>query len=182
MGEEHGHGKVKLVLGVLSADPGIMQKMLGEMSAQYGEIDYRSADIAFHYTGYYDDEMGDGITRIFIAYKALIEPDELVEIKKFTNRLELRYAVDGKRKVNFDPGYLVLGKFLLATTKDQQHRIYIRDGIYEEVTLYYRDKEWRYFEWTYPDYRSDEYRAVFQEIRQIYKKQLSGTAKDLLQR
>ncbi|NPV02697.1 MAG: DUF4416 family protein, partial [Brevinematales bacterium] len=43
----------------------------------------------------------------------------------------------------------------------------------------YRDKEWRYFEWTYPDYRSDEYRAVFQEIRQIYKKQLSPGAKNL---
>jgi hypothetical protein len=174
MGEERVHGKVKFILGVLSADASIMQIMLARMTELYGETDYRSLEIPFDYTGYYDDEMGNRITRYFFSFGRLIEPGELVEIKKFTNRLELKYAIDGKRRVNFDPGYMELGKFLLATTKDQQHRIYIRDGIYEEITLFYRDKEWRYYEWTYPDYRSGVYREVFQEIRRIYKKQLSN--------
>ena len=30
---------------------------------------------------------------------------------------------------------MTLGKFMLATTKDQAHRIDLRDGIYAEVTL-----------------------------------------------
>ena len=34
------------------------------------------------------------------------------------------------RPLNLDPGLLQLGKFLLAATKDQAHRIYLRDGIY----------------------------------------------------
>ena len=57
------------------------------------------------------------------------------------------------RPLNLDPGLLLLGKFLLATTKDQSHRIYLRDGIYAEVTLRYTKSEFEPWPWTYADYR-----------------------------
>ena len=59
--------------------------------------------------------------------------------------------------MNLDPGYLAAGKLVLATTKNQQHRIYLGQGIFAEVALRYRAGAWQPWEWTYRDYRSPEY-------------------------
>jgi hypothetical protein len=67
---------------------------------------------------------------------------------------------------------VTLDKLVLATTKDYSHRIYLRDGIYAEVTLYFRKGRFHPFEWTYPDYCTREYIEVFYKIRQIYHSQL----------
>ena len=48
---------------------------------------------------------------------------------------------------------MTLGKFQLATTKDQAHRIYLKDGILAEVTLRFEAGEYVPWPWTYADYR-----------------------------
>ena len=172
MGLEKPHLKVKLVIPVLYSDRNKFLEILQLLEDHLGPADYDSGSFPFEFTGYYDDEMDTPIFRQFISYEKLIEPEELVPVKLMTNRLELQFAVSGKRKINLDPGYLELGKFVLATTKDQQHRLYIRDSIFEEITLFYRNKLWQHWEWTYPDYRSEKYKSILTEIRNIYKNQL----------
>ncbi len=172
MGIESTHIKVKLVIPVLYSDENILGKIIPELYDEFGETDFRSESFIFSFTNYYDDEMEGETFRTFFSFKKLIDIEELVNIKKKTNWLELKYSVNGKRKVNLDPGYLELGKFVLATTKDQQHRLYIRDGIYEEITLYYRAKIWRHYDWTYPDYRSENYKSILMQVREIYYKQI----------
>jgi hypothetical protein len=71
-----------------------------------------------------------------------------------------------------DPGVLSLGKFLLATTKDQAHRIYLRDGIFAEVTLRFQDKAFEPWPWTYADYQEPAVRAFLQEARVWYRRQM----------
>jgi hypothetical protein len=61
-----------------------------------------------------------------------------------------------KRLVNIDPGYLSMTKLVLASTKNREHRIYLRDGIYAEVTLAFRDQTWMRMPWTYADYQRSE--------------------------
>lgn len=58
-----------------------------------------------------------------------------------------------KRWVNIDPGYMSMTKLVLASTKNREHRIYLRDGIYAEVTLAFRDQAWMSLPWTYADYQ-----------------------------
>lgn len=58
-----------------------------------------------------------------------------------------------KRWVNIDPGYMSMTKLVLASTKNREHRLYLRDGIYAEVTLAFRDQAWRAMPWTYADYQ-----------------------------
>ena len=53
---------------------------------------------------------------------------------------------------------------MLASTKDHAHRIYLGDGIYAEVTLAYRQRQWQPLEWTYPDYRRDDYQEFFTRL------------------
>jgi len=67
---------------------------------------------------------------------------------------------------------MTLAKFVLATTKDHSHRIYLGQGIYAEVTLTYRDRDWRPWPWTYPDYRSEAYHRILHDIRAVLVQQL----------
>jgi hypothetical protein len=60
---------------------------------------------------------------------------------------------------------MTLGQFFLATTKDQRQRVYIRDGIFIEPTLYFQDGKFLPFDWTYPDYRSEEYQGYLLATR-----------------
>ena len=57
------------------------------------------------------------------------------------------------RPINIDPGYLSMTKLVLASTKNREHRIYLRDGIYAEVTLAFRTQAWVPLDWTYADYQ-----------------------------
>jgi hypothetical protein len=77
--------------------------------------------------------------------------------------------------VNIDPGYLTLSKVVLATTKDYSHRLYLRDGIYAEVTLHYEAGAWRPWPWTYRDYASGQYLDFFERVRESLKQQLHRT-------
>ena len=165
---------VKLVVGMLSAHPSLLAQAAERLAALYGQPDYHSAILPFAYTDYYLGEMGPGLLRQFVAFAELVAPADLPQIKLQTNALEAELAQAGRRRVNLDPGYLCAGKLVLATTKDQQHRLYLGQGIYGEVTLRYRQGAWRPWDWTYPDYRSPEYGQIFAAIRALYLDQLRG--------
>jgi hypothetical protein len=76
------------------------------------------------------------------------------------------------RPLNLDPGLLELGKFLLATTKDQAHRIYLGEGIHAEVTLRYQAGAFEPWPWTYADYREPAVLAFMKEARDYYRQRL----------
>ena len=63
----------------------------------------------------------------------------------------------------------------LATTKDQAHRIYLRDGIFAEVTLRFQDKAFEPWPWTYADYRQPGVLAFLQEAREFYHDRLRAS-------
>jgi hypothetical protein len=69
--------------------------------------------------------------------------------------------------LNLDPGYLTAAKLVLASTKDHAHRIYLRGGVYAEVTLNFRAGQWQMLPWTYPDYRRDDYQSFFTTCREL---------------
>ena len=121
--------------------------------------------------------MGTELRKQIVAFHRLVAPDCLPDVKRLTNALEQELAESGTypeaRPLNLDPGLLVLGKFLLATTKDQQHRIYLRDGIYAEVTLRFQAGAWEPWPWTYADYREPFVRAWLLEARQFYRRRLA---------
>ena len=126
--------------------------------------------------------MGADLRKRFFAFRDLITPDRLADIKLRTNALEIEVSQSGlyaeARPVNIDPGYLTLGKFLLATTKDQAHRVYLRDGIFAEVTLRYQAGAFEPWPWTYADYRQPAVLAFLQEARAYYHDRLRAARRD----
>jgi len=116
------------------------------------------------------------IKRKFISFEKLIDPGELGKIKIWTNEVEEIFSnrsdQERPRPINIDPGYVGLSKLVLATTKNYSHRVYLGSGIYGEVTLQYKDGEYKPQPWTYPDYKSEEYLAFFARVREKYCRQL----------
>ena len=165
---------MKLVVGMISGRKPLFDTAQRELVARFGPLDYESALMPWGFTDYYSKELGENLLRKFLAFERLIEPERLAVIKLFTNQLECRFSEGGKRRINLDPGYLDSAKLVLATTKNCDHRIYIGHGIFAEVTLHFRGKSFRAWEWTYPDYATPEYIAIFNQIRTLYRQQFSS--------
>ena len=172
MGLAKKHRPVKLIVGLFAPGEGLLEAARSELEKVYGPVDHTSPVWPFDYTTYYANEFGNDLLRQFLSFSQLIDPGNLAEIKLYTNALEQEHSYQGKRQINLDPGYIDLSKLVLATTKNHQHRIYLGQGIYAEVTVRYTQKSFRPWEWTYPDYRTEHYIDFFNEVRQTYLEQL----------
>jgi hypothetical protein len=162
----------KLMMSLISAEDGFMMNAVGDLKSIYGEVDFLTDLLPFDFTRYYDEEMGSPLFRRFIAFKELVPQEALADIKVQTNGIEQRYFRDGCRRVNIDPGILSTDNLVLATTKGCAHRPYLRDGIYADLTLIFRNRSFRALEWTYPDYRQGEVIELMNGLRRSYLAQL----------
>ena len=185
VGEEN-QPPVKLFFALMSGQPELFEACERALREEFGPLDERSEPFAFDpYTSYYEREFGVGLEKRIVAARDLIAPERLAGIKLRTNRLELeltspaaRESDRAKRAVNVDPGYLNDSKVVLATTKDQAHRIYVGRGIFEEVTLNYRRSSRGYEPnpWTYPDYAAPGRLEFFGRLREVYREQIERNA------
>jgi hypothetical protein len=164
---------VKLVASVLSAGDGAIGAAVRSLSAEFGRPDFISAPLSFEYTDYYAGEMGAPLRRRFLSFETLSRPELLPDVKLFTNRLEKASEGEGKRReVNIDAGYLSQAHLVLATGKGYAHRPYLRDGIYADLTLIFRQGSFEALPWTYPDYAAPETISLFNGIRRKYLLQM----------
>jgi hypothetical protein len=142
----------------------------------WGAVELESPAFPFHETQYYDATMGSGLRKSFLAFARPIDPAGLVDWKLSTNAWEREYAEAAghaeSRPLNLDPGYITLGKLVLASTKDFAHRIYLDRGIYAEITLYYKGRSWQHHAWTFADYRRADYQEFFTQCREYLHRQL----------
>jgi len=169
---EAGSVTAKLFMGLLGSSEEHLDAAKAEVQTRYGPIDLASPVFPFTFTTYYNKEMGEGIVRQFVSLQVLFDPGRLRAIKKETMILEGRMSANGKRRANFDPGYLNLSTVVLATTKDASYRVYLGEGVYAQATLFFRERAFHPFDWTYPDYRQKETLSFFWEVRERLKEQL----------
>lgn len=166
---------VKLIIGIISKEDSLIKTAEADLRKKFGQIEHKSPAFNFNQTDYYKDELGENLKRVFLGFKKLISAENLVKIKHYTNKLEYKYLREkNKRRINIDPGYISVSKLILATTKNFAHRIYAGSGIFEEITLTFTDTSFKAGRWTYPDYRSESYIAFFNEIRNMYKREIEN--------
>jgi len=173
MGKSREYLPVKLIAGFIFSDDDYFLAAVKILERKFGKTDFQSEALPFIYTDYYKQELGEGLKRSFIGFRRLIRPEHLPGIKIFTNKLEQRLSREKKRRINIDPGYLDHSKLILATTKDYSHRIYLNRGIFAEVTLFFQHRTFTPRDWTYPDYKTDAYIKIFNQIREIYDRQIN---------
>lgn len=163
---------VKLVFSVFAKETALLNETIEILSSAYGQPDFISSVTLFDYTDYYNAEMGENLVRRFLAMEKLIKPEALPDIKLATNEIEDTLALDSRRHVNIDPGYISKAHLILATGKAYTHRPYLRDGIYADLTLVYQGKTFCSLPWTYPDYADEKQLLMLSKIRAKYLLQL----------
>lgn len=166
----------KLTIGIFTQDRGLAESVAETLENRYGPIDIVSKWFVFDRTDYYEKEMGARLVRRIFSFQTPISQDSLSDIKHVTNSIEQRYTANGCRRVNLDPGYLLLERFVLATGKNFAHRIYIGRNIYADLTLIYHDKAFRPLPWTYPDYTDPDIITFLHRVRDkyVYDKKIMG--------
>jgi len=165
---------VKLICAAMFSPAADLQSAIADLEKLFGKIDYKSPVYDFTFTDYYKVEMGVGLMKQFLSFEKMIMPDQLADIKNSTIKIEADYSINGKRTVNLDPGYLEESKLVLASTKNFSHRIYLRDGIWAELTLSYAGGKFVPHHWTYPDYQTELAYDFLRKTREIYIKQLKS--------
>jgi hypothetical protein len=176
MGQPTFHDPTLLITAAFSRYDEALVWAKKKLEAVWGPIAMESEAFEFRETNYYEPTMGPGIKKIFWAFEKPFDAADLVDVKLAANRFEEEYAAEAQlpepRPLNIDPGYLTLGKLVLASTKDFKHRIYLNRGIYAEVTLFYKHHRWQHHDCTFADYRREDYQRFFTQCREMLHRRL----------
>ncbi|MCL2684496.1 MAG: DUF4416 family protein [Synergistaceae bacterium] len=167
----------KLIIGLLypESSPEILDWTVKRLSLTFGDIERTSSPYAFTWTDYYKNISSD-LTRRFLTFKGLRHPFGLVVWKRLAIAIEAESAPDGEgRRVNIDPGYLDGARLVLASTKDNAHRIYLWDDIFAEATLCHGKSGWVSFSYTFPDFASGVYFEFLDLAREDWKRDLRAS-------
>jgi hypothetical protein len=167
---------VKPLVSLIFSQPALETAVFQELAGFLGPPDMVSAWLQFDQTQYYGPEMGQNLQRRLAVFLHLADPLDLCQWKTFTNALERRLSLGGRRLVNLDPGYLGRERLVLATGKNYTHRLYLGQGLYGEVTLIYQKGAWQSLPWTYPDYAGPQLLEFFDQARKKYLWQLRHLA------
>ncbi len=161
MGEAGPFRREILVAGVLDGEAARWPEACALLESRFGPIALESPPTPFHWTDYYQAEMGPNLLRRYLAFADPVDPAGLAALKLAANTMEAALArPGGGRAFNIDPGLLSPGRLCLASTKDRAQRIPLGSGIYAELTLIYRRGAFEALPWTYPDYASQEVRDM----------------------
>ena len=163
---------VKVIVGALYRDEGPWAEAVAGLEELLGPAETRTAPLPFEFSSYYKREMGADLLRTWLAFEDLRPGDGLADLKLAAGRIEGRLArADGTRRVNLDPGFLSIGGLVLASTKEATHRVYLRDGIWAELTLWFHAGVLNELPWTYPDYGDERTKSWLTGLREAYKEQ-----------
>ena len=163
---------VKRITGILYPNEELLRWSINELAKIWGQPEIYSEPVAFDRTNYYD-EISPNLTRIFLCFPGLVNASELADWKHQAIEIEAR-SREPIRAVNIDPGYVDGARLILASTKDHAHRIYLRDGIYAEVTMRYRFKKWQSFDYTFPDFASGVYDKFLLQVRRMWLQEIKS--------
>ncbi len=145
---------------------------------QWGQIVLESPMFDFTETSFYTKSMGHEIKKKLFAFSQLIDPGTIsnrkIESNDWENEYRLSHDYPEERPLNIDPGYLTEAKLVLATTKDRDHRLYLKDGIFAEVTLFFKQGVWESSRWTYPDYQRRDFHDFFDKCRQYLRQRYAS--------
>jgi hypothetical protein len=178
MPEKASEPRVKLIAGVLYPTPpeGGFGKddfdwfgwTIEELKALWGEPEVIGVSVPFTITDYYRG-IALNLSRRFVCFEGLFGAGGLPEWKKSAIAVEAKSRTP--RIVNIDPGYIDGARLILASTKDHAHRVYLRDGIFAEVTMRFRFGKWVSFDYTFPDFASGVYDEFLSRARVSWLKE-----------
>ncbi len=178
MGQLREHRSVLRFVAAFSRHDAALAWTQQTCAKAWGPIARASEVFEFSETTFYQQSMGTELKKILLVFEQLADPAELPDWKHQTNAWEQVFCESHdypeSRPLNIDPGYVTEAKLILASTKDRDHRIYLRRGIFAENTLFYQGGRWHNRPWTYPDYQRADYHEFLMECRAYLRRQYAA--------
>lgn len=157
-----------LVVSLLGRELPVVDTARARVEELFGRALFVSEPLAFPWSDYYAAELGPAPVRRIVALDRVADASQLPELKRTTARLEVALArPGGAREVNIDPGLLGAEQLVLASSKARAHRIHLGRGVHGDLQLIHRDGALAPLPWSYPDYASEELRAIFTRLREL---------------
>lgn len=153
-----------LFVGIMYSNKKIYEEAVKELIKKFGNIEQESFTYDFNFTNYYKKEMGKDLVKKFLVFKNLIDKKDLVDVKIITAKIENKFRINGKRRINIDPGYLSKKKLILASSKESAYRENLGRGVYKHLTLKFKNGKCETFHRTFPDFREKKVQDFFLEL------------------
>jgi hypothetical protein len=162
------------VSSCLYSDPECLEQAVGRLTGLFGQVALRSRTFPFDLSGYYEEEMGEGLSRVWLCFEKLMSPAKLASFKVDASDIEagLRRSFCGGRSVNIDPGYLDYGKLVLASFKEAPDKIYMGDGVWAHTVLRYGSGRFDAPDHSFPDFKDGRFDEFFVEARSLLRRLL----------
>ncbi|MCG8334402.1 MAG: DUF4416 family protein [Proteobacteria bacterium] len=168
---------VKQVAAILYQDRADYDAVNAELTSIYSKIDFEGEFFPFVETDYYESEMGKDLHRGMISFQKLVHPEQLAASKIKAREFEDGLRENGNRRINVDIGYMDMFKVVLASFKGRSNKIYLADGVWADMIMYFEEGDYKTFVWGFPDFKSGIYNKDLIKIRNLYKSQLRDLKK-----
>jgi hypothetical protein len=154
---------------MISSFRDLFQTAAVKLCAEFGPVLATCNIFPFDFTDYYEPEMGTDLLRTYVIYARPVTDEDLRQMKSATVACERRFLFpdSDRRMINLDPGVLTMDHLVLASYKSAGHRLYLGEGVYAELELWYVNGGFEPLPWTYPDYKTKEARVFFEKTRAV---------------
>ena len=140
------------------------------LESHFGRIDLSSGLYPFDLSDYYEEEMGDDLTRQWFSFEVLGDASLLAEWKLLCADIEEQFLDScNNRMVNIDPGYLDYGKLVLASFKSAPDKIYMGRGVWAHTCLRYGHGRFTAPDHSFPDFMDGRFDDFMLRVRTNYR-------------
>jgi len=187
MGELRTPPLVTPLVAMIAGDAAFFEAARVPLEQMLGPVELQSELYPFNKTAYYAPSMGENLFRQFFSFKTLADASPLPDWKLAANEIEAnlreQFLAGGRqhlpeRPINLDPGYITGAKLVLASTKDFAHRLYLRDGIFAEITMGFRGDSWVSHDFTFPDFKSGQYDNFLKKARDWHLRKVKNAKRN----
>lgn len=165
--------KGRPIVSIIYSSLDALSDSLKALERKFGPVQYETLEIDCSKSEMYSEEMGNELLRRFFSFERLAERGWLVEMKKICHKIEPNFADQTAgydfRTVNIDPGILTPSNLLMASHRELNHRVYLKDGVYAELALIYARGQFRRLPWTNPDYCRGEAIEFFMRVHESFE-------------
>ncbi len=164
--------RVLRVASILAGRPGRFERAASALGRLFGPVLLRGGPYPFDMSAYYGREMGPGLFRIWLAFSGPARPEDLARWKTACASVEDAMRERGGRTVNIDPGYLDLGKLVLASFKEAPDKIFMGSGVWAHTCMRYRFGGFEAPDHSFPDFADGRFDPFLREARLCLKRLL----------
>ncbi|UCG62198.1 MAG: DUF4416 family protein [Candidatus Zixiibacteriota bacterium] len=163
----------RLVVSIIYSSMDALADSVKTLEKRFGRVQYETLEIPCAQRDEYKEEMGEELLRRFYSFESPVARDTLPALKAACYKIEPKFSDTVEdyhfRTVNIDPGILTPSTLVMASHKEYNHRVYIRDGVYAEIALIHAHGKFCRLPWTNPDFCADEAIDFFERVRSTFE-------------